>query len=273
VDAAYPTGHAADGTVAGQGHYLNSPKSDHTPDKVGDVRAGDIGEVVEDDAFVVAEAIRLSKDPRLKYVIHERRMYSSYNHPNGPPYEWRSYSGSNPHSSHVHVSVYRINQTDNSTWDIGTQTPVGDDDMAWLPLMYGHGYKTPPTDAKVKGDQTAKTEDVRCLQDMMNHAYGADLTLDGQYGPATVTKAKVHLGGYTGHTDGKEGKWVGGNQQGDLFKDLARNVAGGEGPKGDKGDPGPTGPKGTTGAKGDAGAKGAVGPSGTLTISGDVTLP
>ncbi len=124
VDAVYPVRHAADGTAAGQGHFNVNPKSDHTPDVNGDVRAGDIGEVVEDDAFTVAEAIRLSRDPRIKYVIHERRLFSSYDHTDGPPYTWRPYSGSNPHSSHVHISVLRSNQNDDSTWDIG------DDDMA-----------------------------------------------------------------------------------------------------------------------------------------------
>ncbi len=125
VDAVYPVRHPADGTAAGQGHFTTNPKSDHTPDVNGDVRAGDIGEVVEDDAFTVAEAIRLSRDPRIKYVIHERRLFSSYDHTNGAPYTWRPYSGSNPHSSHVHISVLRTNQNDNTAWDIG-------DDMAFL---------------------------------------------------------------------------------------------------------------------------------------------
>ena len=119
VDAAYPVRHPADGTAAGQGHFNTNPKSDHTPDVNGDVRAGDIGEVVEDDAFTVAEAIRLSRDQRIKYVIHERRLFSSYDHTDGPPYTWRPYSGSNPHSSHVHVSVLRSNQNDGTAWNIG----------------------------------------------------------------------------------------------------------------------------------------------------------
>ena len=134
VDAAYPIRHAADGTAAGQGHFNTNPKSDHTPDINGDVRAGDIGEVVENDAFNVAESIRLSKDSRIKYVIHERRIFSSYNHSAGAPFTWRPYSGSNPHSSHVHVSVLRSNQANKSPWDIGNgESPTAplpeEDDM------------------------------------------------------------------------------------------------------------------------------------------------
>ncbi len=132
VDAAYPTRHAADGTAAGQGHFNTNPSSDHTPDVNGDVRAGDIGEVVENDAFDVAESIRLSRDPRVKYVIHEGRLFSSYPHSNGAPYTWRPYSGSNPHSSHVHVSVLASNQTNVFPWDIGGSPLPPEDDMAFL---------------------------------------------------------------------------------------------------------------------------------------------
>ncbi len=133
VDEAYPLRHGADGTVAGQGHYLNSPKSDHTPDKNGWVRAGDIGEVTENDAFDVAEAVRLSQDPRIKYVIHESRIYSSYNHPNGLPFTWRSYYGSNRHLQHVHFSLLRINQHSLLSWNIGSGG--GEENMAAVQVI------------------------------------------------------------------------------------------------------------------------------------------
>lgn len=145
VNEAYPLPHPTDGTVAGRGHYLNSPKSDHTPDLNGWVRAADIGEVVENDAFAVAEAVRLSRDPRIKYVIHELRMYSSYNHPNGLPYTWRPYSGSNPHKNHAHFSVYRINQNDITEWNIGYDPRGGDNmplnelDKATVDIAYALG--------------------------------------------------------------------------------------------------------------------------------------
>ncbi len=121
ADKAWPESHAADGTKAGAGHLLRSPKSDHTPDIVGWVRAEDIGEVTVDVGFKLAEALRFSRDLRIKYVIHERAMFSSYDHPNGKAFEWRTYSGSNGHWSHVHISVYRINQLDTSPWSIGAE--------------------------------------------------------------------------------------------------------------------------------------------------------
>ncbi len=193
VDAAYPARHGADGTAAGAGHLLKSPKSDHNPDINGDVRAGDIGEVVENDGFTVAEAVRLSSDPRIKYVIHERRIFSSYNHPNGAPFTWRSYSGSNPHSSHVHVSVYRINQNDTTPWDIGD----------------GQGSPPPP-------EEDDMSEYVKGQQENLNASgftdyEGKPLIVDGEYGPRTQSAelkrdraaARITYGITEGYADGR----------------------------------------------------------------------
>ena len=153
--------------------------------------------------------------------------------------------------------------------------------MPLLPLMYGHGYAVPPPDAKVKGDQSAKVEDVRALQDLMNLAYGARLKLDGQYGPATVAAAFQFLAGYSGHSDAKTGRWVGGNQWGDLHKDLVKAIAG-SGGQGEQGEQGIQGEEGEQGEQGEPGAPGAPGEPGepgedgkpvTLTIIGDTQVP
>ncbi len=121
VEAVWNTRHGADGTVASRGHDRGNPRSDHRPARVspfGVVRAVDIGETVEDRGELLAEAIRLSRDNRVRYVIHEGRLFSSYDHRNGPPYMWRRYTGSNPHTNHVHVSVLRLGDTDGRRWDI-----------------------------------------------------------------------------------------------------------------------------------------------------------
>ncbi|KKK52649.1 hypothetical protein LCGC14_3102770, partial [marine sediment metagenome] len=162
-----------------------------------------------------------------------------------------------------------------------TTVPNGEIDMPLLPLMYGHGYAVPPPDAKVKGDQSAKVEDVRALQDLMNLAYGARLKLDGQYGPATVAAAFQFLAGYSGHSDAKTGRWVGGNQWGDLHKDLVKAIAG-SGGQGEQGEQGIQGEEGEQGEPGEPGAPGAPGEPGepgedgkpvTLTIIGDTQVP
>ena len=120
IERAYPAGHPTDGTVASRTHDQNNPRSDHRPypyTGTGIVNAVDAGENVEDDAMAIAEAIRKSKDPRVKYVIHERRLFSSYNHANGPAWTWRPYSGSS-HLNHVHVSILRSKQTDPRPWNL-----------------------------------------------------------------------------------------------------------------------------------------------------------
>ncbi len=121
VEAVWEIRHPTDGTVASRGHDRRSPRSDHRPSRAapfGVVRAVDIGETVEDRGELLAEQIRQSRDPRVRYVIHEGRLFSSYDHRNGPPYMWRRYSGTNPHTNHVHVSVLPLGDTDGGAWGI-----------------------------------------------------------------------------------------------------------------------------------------------------------
>ena len=126
VDVAYPTRHSADGTLGNLAH--SSRDSDHNPDDNGIVRAIDIGEVVEGDGFAVAEALRQSKDVRIKYVIHEERMYSYYWKNGYRPFTWRPYNGTNPHSNHVHISSRRSYDSLLKQWSIER----GGDDLAYL---------------------------------------------------------------------------------------------------------------------------------------------
>lgn len=112
-----------DGTVASRGHDQSSPNSDHRPDGDGTVRAIDFGGSPE-WLFDIAEAIRLSQDPRVRYVIHDGRMYSSYPKPGYPPYTWRPYSGASPHTTHVHVSTAAAGDNDPAEWQLD---PEGDE--------------------------------------------------------------------------------------------------------------------------------------------------
>lgn len=62
------------------------------------------------DMAVLTENLRLSRDPRIKYVIYDHRMFSSIDTAKGPAWVWRSYDpgekkGGNPHEHHAHVSV------------------------------------------------------------------------------------------------------------------------------------------------------------------------
>jgi len=121
IEEARPGTYATDGTVASRTHDKYSPNSDHRPDlDDGDVSAIDWGGSPE---FLAqsTEAIRLSRDPRVKYVIHNGRIFSSYAMNGIAPYIWRPYSGANKHVTHAHLSVNSLGERDASPWDIGTQ--------------------------------------------------------------------------------------------------------------------------------------------------------
>lgn len=124
LDREYPTRpRAGDGTVASKTHDAVSPSSDHRPHPTtgpGIVRGLD-GSVTTAQGNEITEALRLSRDPRIKYVIWDRRKFSP------PSWTWTSYTGANPHSSHFHLSTLAAKDADVSPWQL-----KGDDDMAVL---------------------------------------------------------------------------------------------------------------------------------------------
>jgi hypothetical protein len=68
----------SDGTIGNAAH--RNRESDHNPDQQGVVRALDITHDPQNgmDAGRLAEALRVSKDPRIKYIISNRRIATSY---------------------------------------------------------------------------------------------------------------------------------------------------------------------------------------------------
>jgi hypothetical protein len=68
------------------------------------------------DSYAFAEMLRRQRDPRIKYVISNRRIFSS----EVTPWEWRRYNGTNPHDHHVHISVLsdKAHYDDVRPWDI-----------------------------------------------------------------------------------------------------------------------------------------------------------
>lgn len=99
----------SDGTIGDAAHA--SRASDHNPwvrdGGVGVVTAMDITHDAPGgcDAGVLADALLASRDPRIKYVIFNRRIASHLQKGAAAPFAWRPYGGSNPHTHHVHISV------------------------------------------------------------------------------------------------------------------------------------------------------------------------
>jgi hypothetical protein len=118
VDQAAPNrSRRSDGTIGDTAHQ--SRKSDHNPDDSGVVRAIDI---TDDPAGglsceALAESIRGARDRRVKYVIWNHRMFSSYGTSRRQAWQWGEYTGANPHSHHIHVSILPDAAADSDTAD------------------------------------------------------------------------------------------------------------------------------------------------------------
>ena len=100
---------ASDGSIGDPAHQ--SRNSDHNPwivdGGVGVVTARDFTHDPAHgcDANQIAEKIRASRDPRVKYIIWNRRIASSSPIGGVAAWEWRRYTGANGHTHHVHLSV------------------------------------------------------------------------------------------------------------------------------------------------------------------------
>ena len=127
VNAKWPNrSTASDGALGDVRHQHGV--SDHNPNKSGIVQARDI---TNDPAHglvsrQLAEALIVSRDPRIKYIISNRQICAGDEGPS--PWVWRSYKGANPHEHHVHISVKDDPKfyDDKTTWklDAASTKPI-----------------------------------------------------------------------------------------------------------------------------------------------------
>lgn len=99
LDTNYP-GWTFLGFIGDQSHA--SVPSDHNINSAGVVCALDIGPGGGLDIHKLADNLASSPHPDLKYIISNRRIAEWQN-----GFQWRPYSGSDPHDTHIHVSVGR----------------------------------------------------------------------------------------------------------------------------------------------------------------------
>lgn len=111
---------SSDGTIGDADHQKRT--SDHNPwvppPDGGVVTAMDFTDDRGTLGLYIAEFLRASKDDRVKYVISEGRMFSSYATSRYPAWSWRPYSGPNGHFSHTHVSVQPHNYDNDRPWGL-----------------------------------------------------------------------------------------------------------------------------------------------------------
>lgn len=112
VNAQYPNrSKTSDGTIGDSAH--SSRVSQHNPNPAGVVTAIDLTHDPKNGPDGQQLADKLIQDPRAWYVIFNGRIrYHGGN--------WQKYSGSNPHRTHVHLSVKqdKANYDNKSTWNI-----------------------------------------------------------------------------------------------------------------------------------------------------------
>jgi hypothetical protein len=168
VDAMAPSrSKAADGTIGDPSHQ--SRKSDHNPNSDNVVTAMDITHDPANgvDAAALAEMLRLSQDPRIKYIISNRRICSSLQ----SPWQWREYTGANAHTKHVHISV----APDKALYD--DTKPWAIDKVARIvtpPVVNGAGMRCVNVTATVFGGRG----------DPNNSAYDNHFITDEEFGVA-----------------------------------------------------------------------------------------
>lgn len=108
----------ADGSIGDAAHSART--SDHNPDDFNVVRARDYTHDPQHgaDMNVIAESLRQSRDPRIKYVIWAGRLFDT--RPQFSPWQWQPYHGANSHHHHMHVSVVGGSVAEQTTpWVLG----------------------------------------------------------------------------------------------------------------------------------------------------------
>ena len=111
-----------DGVIGDAAHQASG--GDHCPDAGGVVRALDLTNDPESGltSAHLADALVASRDTRIKYVISAGRICSS----TITPWQWRKYTGTNPHRTHVHLSVVDgINGDDPRPWTLKARAVSG----------------------------------------------------------------------------------------------------------------------------------------------------
>ena len=162
---------ASDGTIGDASHSART--SDHNPNSRGSVNAMDITVAGIDKGTLIAVA---KKHPSVRYIISDRRIMNR----DIGNFRSRPYSGSNPHTKHVHISLYQSATAENRTqsWGLADAKPVS-----------GVGGSSSPTYSAISGaiplaKLYSKGEPVKRIQKAVG------VKADGYYGPDTRDAVK-----------------------------------------------------------------------------------
>lgn len=197
VNAKWPNrSRDSDGSIGDASHASRS--SDHNPwiaDPAGGPNVVSAVDITHDpvhgfDSYAFAEWLRTQRDPRVKYVISNRRIFSS----EVAPWQWRRYGGSNPHDHHVHISVQdeKAKYDDTRSWGVAPLTfkPVPDE-----------AQPKPQPKTLRRGDSGT---DVKLLQVRLVNK-GLRVNIDGDFGAKTEYAVEVFQKNHGLYADGVVG--------------------------------------------------------------------
>ena len=176
---------ASDGTIGDPAH--SARVSDHNPNGRGSVNAMDITARGIDTGTLIAVA---KKHPSVRYIIHNRRIMNR----DIGNFAARPYRGANPHTQHVHISLYQSATAENrkQSWGLANAKAV---------TGVSTGGSSSPTYKTVSGSTPLvklyhKGEPVKRIQKAVG------VKADGYYGPATVKAVKAFQKAHKLATDG-----------------------------------------------------------------------
>lgn len=190
---------SSDGSIGDLRHQHES-SSDHNPHIIDDNGIGvvtardftnDIAHGINSEE--IAEALRTAQDARIKYIISNKKIASSYPTGGQPAWAWRPYTGVNPHNHHVHVSVLgdKFHYDSVAPWKLELR-PIAD------------APPSPEIQTLRKGD---KGPEIVKLQTALN-SKGFFLKEDGFFGTATESAVKIWQAKNALVDDGAVGKYT-----------------------------------------------------------------
>lgn len=190
--------------------------SDHNVNRRGIVCALDIDVDGIDCPYVIARMIR---HPSTNYVIWNRKIWSR-----SRGFKVAAYTGSNPHTDHIHLSITQSTAAENNTtpWGIASGTvpvsnPTGGTSATW-PQELIAGLPQLEQAPEIR-------EPVRKLQALISAVAGR-LTTDGVFGPLTDASVRAFQHANSLTVDGIVGPKTWGALLG-ILPELEQGAAGG----------------------------------------------
>jgi hypothetical protein len=183
------------GTIGDPKHAASA--SDHNPESDRSVDAADFmiaGSFNKTDAEWLFDSLTQARDIRLAYVIYNKRIVSS----TVQPWKVRGYSGSDPHTNHVHVSVNDKHENNPALWRL-----VGEvaDKQLHKDMIDLADYSYPKLSQGMHDDKYSGYHMVARVQSLLR------ITVDGDYGAKTAQAVAKKMGGGNGKTVGEK-EWV-----------------------------------------------------------------